>query len=459
MANITRYLSARSNGDGRCEIYLRVNCGREARFRIRTGLFIRPERFNDGSRGKGVPGSIMYPRANQAEAEELRTLEAALTDREQFLLGLCTRTAPEDITRELLTDELDRHLRRRPRKPREKKTGKKDKGDIYEVFDRFLERRNLSERRVMLYRSLKRQLRRYEAYRAAETGRRYRLTLQGFDSDEVALFEDFLRHEDKVAEKHPEIYEELLDGAARRTSPGPKGDNTIVTTFKRLRAFFNWCNAQGLTDNRPFARYSGVKSERYGTPYYLTRAERDHIAEFDLTARPALAVQRDIFIFQCLIGCRVSDLLRLTPANIIAGAVEYIPDKTRGERPEVVRVPLHPRALALVKKYAFEVEDGRLLPFISAQKYNDAIKAIFTACGVTRMVTVLNPTTGREEQRPLNEIASSHIARRTFVGNLYKQVKDPNLVGKLSGHREGSRAFVRYRDIDEDMKRGLIDLL
>jgi len=60
--------------------------------------------------------------------------------------------------------------------------------------------------------------------------------------------------------------------------------------------------------------------------------------------------------------------------------------------------------------------------------------------------------------RPLNEIAS-HLARRCFVGNLYKQVKDPNLVGALSGHREGSRAFARYREIDEEMKQELVKML
>ena len=59
----------------------------------------------------------------------------------------------------------------------------------------------------------------------------------------------------------------------------------------------------------------------------------------------------------------------------------------------------------------------------------------------------------------LYEIASSHLARRTFVGNLYKQVKDPNLVGALSGHKEGSKAFARYRTIDDEMKQQLVDLL
>lgn len=47
--------------------------------------------------------------------------------------------------------------------------------------------------------------------------------------------------------------------------------------------------------------------------------------------------------------------------------------------------------------------------------------------------------------------------RQTFF--VYKQVKDPNLVGALSGHKEGSRAFARYRDIDEEMKNELVKML
>ena len=54
---------------------------------------------------------------------------------------------------------------------------------------------------------------------------------------------------------------------------------------------------------------------------------------------------------------------------------------------------------------------------------------------------------------------NENLARRTFVGNLYKQVKDPNLVGALSGHKEGSRAFARYRTIDDEMKKELVNLL
>ena len=58
--------------------------------------------------------------------------------------------------------------------------------------------------------------------------------------------------------------------------------------------------------------------------------------------------------------------------------------------------------------------------------------------------------------RPLYEVASTHTARKTFIGNLYRQVKDPNLIASMSGHSEGSRAFARYRKIDDEMKKELV---
>ena len=86
--------------------------------------------------------------------------------------------------------------------------------------------------------------------------------------------------------------------------------------------------------------------------------------------------------------------------------------------------------------------------------YNSIIRA-----GFDRMVTILDQQIREEVQKPLHEVASSHMARRTFIGNIYKKVKDPNLVSALSGHKEGSKAFSRYREIDEEMKKELVSML
>ena len=143
------------------------------------------------------------------------------------------------------------------------------------------------------------------------------------------------------------------------------------------------------------------------------------------------------------------------------GMLVYTPRKTKDESSESVqaRVPLHQKALTLIEKYRGVDKKGRLFPFISDQRYNDAIKLIFKMSGITRKVEVRNPLSGKTELVPINEIASSHLARRTFIGNAYFRVHDPNIIGKMSGHVEGSKAFVRYRNIEDDTLKEVIDLI
>lgn len=106
-----------------------------------------------------------------------------------------------------------------------------------------------------------------------------------------------------------------------------------------------------------------------------------------------------------------------------------------------------------------ETPGTALFPLIFLQKYNIALKKIFMVAGPTRPAVIFNPTTIEEEIRPLHKIASSHLARICFIGNLYKQVKDPNQVGVLSGHKDGSKAFARYHEIDKDIKREALSFL
>jgi site-specific recombinase XerD len=440
-------------GNGRSEIQFRLSLTKDIKLRLKSGIYIKPSRFN--------AGTIVKPRANQEEIAELKELERKIRDLEDYIYALCEDNPVERLTKEFLTKEIDRfHHPKRERKPKE--VEEKLQKKFIELVEEFPTKRGLSEWRHRRYGVLSRSLHRFELYRKVKRQLPAKLDFEMFTTDILEDYERFLRNEPEIFDKYPRIFEQYpaeTRKARKSRRPFPKGDNTIINIFACLRTFFHWAIEEGLTTNNPFVKYKGKTTEHYGTPYYITLEERDRIADFDLSANKSLAVQRDIFIFHCCIGCRISDLMRLTPANIINDAVEYIASKTKGERPNVIRVPLTQRAKDILERYKGEDSEGRILPFISSQKYNVAIKKIFKECGITRIVTILNPTTGEEEQRPINEIASSHLARRTFVGNLYKKVKDPNLVGALSGHKEGSRAFSRYRDIDDDMKKELIGLM
>ncbi len=335
---------------------------------------------------------------------------------------------------------------------------------FFEVFEMFLSKHELSKTEWKNYKTLERILHRYQSFLQITENPKFVLTM-GMDKERLEDFFDYAKNEYALIKESPNLFVGLLESyplianIERKTAQiEERGRNTMLKIKQRLKSFFNWAFREGMTENRPFEDLT-IGSAIYGTPYYITFAERDLIADFDLSDNPKLEAQRDIFIFQCYIGCRVGDLLKMTNSNINGGSIEYMPHKTMKNSPKKVSVPLHSKAVELLEKYRQKGDNAPLFPFITAQKYNDAIKRIFTACGVCRNVVIVNPKTGEAENVPINTVASSHLARRTFVGNLYKQVKDPNLIGKLSGHSEGSRAFARYRDIDEEMKKELINLL
>lgn len=471
MATIKRNLSTKIGPNGKSEILLRLTVRRGFQVRLKTGLFIEPDRFADGTFSRTRPGSETYT--------EVRMIEKRIIQIEQLVLDICLDEPEDKVTKDYLQERINNFLnpavekidnsqpkprRGRPIKNVVERTEAKEikEPEFFEVLEHFIATRPASTWRKKRYEVLMRALQRFEMYRKIRRIKTYKLTLRGFSVDDINDFEKFLRSEEELYEKYPKIYEKHpcdTRKVRKKAKPLPKGDNTIINMFACLRYFFRDCIEQKLMDEQPFTKYKGNTTERYGTPYYITLEERDIIAAHDFSGNPSLETQRDIFIFHTLIGCRVSDLYRLTYKDIINGAIEYIASKTLKDRASTIRVPLNQRGLDLIAKYKGKDPEGRLFPFISQQKYNIAIKKIFTACGITRMVTILNAATGQEEKRPINELASSHLARRTFVGNLYKKVKDPNLVGALSGHKDGSRAFARYREIDDDLKKELISIL
>ena len=322
------------------------------------------------------------------------------------------------------------------------------------LFDQFLSEHRMADTRRNQQLVVKKAIMRFELYKQKSANKSYRFNVKNLTSASMKDLWDFLESEHTISKDYPELYKEV-EGSQSVVSE--RSRNTLIGFMKRLKVFFSWCIEQGLISESPLSGFD-MPAEKYGTPIYITKEEMHQIYAHDFSAEPHLDRQRDIFIFQCCIGCRVGDLLRLTRNDIINGTLEYIPTKTIEESQKTIVVPLNKTAKEILEKYK-DYEGKQLLPFITSQKYNDAIKVIFEKAGITRNVTWLNPLTGKEEKKPIHKLASSHMARRTFVGNLYKQVLDPNIVASMSGHAEGSRAFSRYREIDREIKTNAVNLL
>lgn len=457
MATIKFRLSNKADKTtGQCEVLVRFFHGHIDQYG-KTNIFISRDNWN------GKDGRVVIPRP-RIMTDDAKQLIAELTDTSTRLEAVKKHindafieagAGKVQLTGSWLADLLHEYNFPRVHESRA----------VLDVMQRFNETRTTSTSNRNHCRVVWRAFKRFLIFNGYDTN----ISLDDVTGDMMREFLEYLRVEHTYFEvtTGPDgglaivflngRFKEAFQAVPESRLPAERGQNSICEFVKHMRSFYLWAIDQELTNNNPFRHFSGPQP-LYGTPYYITVEERNQLFNFDLSNDPRLAVQRDIFVFQCVIGCRVSDLRNLTKESVINGAVEYIPRKTKEGRPVTVRVPLNAVARTILERYK-DTPGKQLLPCIADQNYNYAIKEVFTACGLTRTVTILNPTTRQEEKRPLNEVASSHLARRCFIGNLYKQVKDPNLIGKLSGHVEGSKAFARYRDIDEDMRKELVTML
>lgn len=439
MATIYYTLSRRKNALGQSEILMRFSHGKINQ-RAKTGLFVNPKYWH--------AGTVRLPNLRLLPSPETQSEIDAATETRRRLAGitaLVTRSFNEHARGEIPPHWLRSLVETASHADTHTTT-------LWDTYEAFISSRTVSTGRARAYRVVERMLRRFELYKRQKRPT-YTLTLTTLGTvDTVNEFEEYLRNESTLPYT-AETYAPATDSRAPRS----RGQNTITEKLKTLRTFLNWAQINDLIPHNPF-RKRQIAPAVYGTPIYLSLEERNRLRDANFSRHPAVAIQRDIFIFQCLIGCRVGDLLTLERSNIVNGAVEYIPRKTKDGHPVTVRVPLNAAAQTILARYDDPTRKS-LLPFISAQNYNEAIRKAFLGAGLNRLVQVLNPVTREPEIKPLYSIATSHMARRTFIGNLYKKVKDPNLVGSLSGHTEGSKAFARYRNIDEEMKTELVKLL
>jgi len=255
-------------------------------------------------------------------------------------------------------------------------------------------------------------------------------------------------------------------------------DNTSKKMLSQMRSVCNKAVDDELLARSPFGGSRGyvIGQPIYGSPHYLTTEERDLLTVVDLP--PKLAVQRDVFIFQCHCGCRVSDLIRLTHDNILPGGwLEYVPQKTSHVTGRTVRVPLSQVAMEIVDRYrhtymvrgrdekgcefAEFVSDPAyyaptLLPFICEQKYNRAIHDMFVLAGLTRPIVTLDKHTGEPTTCTLADIATSHLARKTFSQQVYSRSGSERIAASFTGHSPNSKAFSRYNEVSDEMKRAVI---
>lgn len=272
------------------------------------------------------------------------------------------------------------------------------------------------------------------------------LSAREFTSDMVLQFRQFIYDEYKYVPQHPELY---LRKAGHHPPKKRMRDTTVVHDLKLLQAFFAELENTNEIRRSPFRKISVEKRRimmhvMYDAPVFLRSEELKAIMATEVPE--ALQWAKDLFVLNCAIGCRIGDLLRLTMDKVAVSEegipyVHYIPSKTARMQStnSEVTTPLIDSAMEIINRTRLKLMGAN--PHYGVQRYNKALRRLLQYCGITRCVSLYCPETGENIYKPLCEVATSKLARKTHIDMLNKVQINYYAAGL---HRAGSDAVFRY---------------
>lgn len=277
-----------------------------------------------------------------------------------------------------------------------------------------------------------------------------RITAEEFTTEIMLEFRQFVYDEYKYVSLYPELYP---SGAGHRAPKKRLRDTTVVHDMKLLQAFFAELENTDEIRRSPFRHISMEKRRimmhvMYDAPVFLRSDELKRVIAAEVPGE--LQWVKDIFVLNCALGCRIGDLLRLTMENIAMSDdgipyVHYMPSKTARLQSTNLEVttPLIEPALEIIKRTGLHFIDKNL--HYGKQQYNKMLRVLLQLCGISRKVSLYCPETGDNVYRPLCDVASSKLARKTHIDMLNKVQINYYAAGL---HRAGSDAVFRYTNLE-----------
>ena len=276
------------------------------------------------------------------------------------------------------------------------------------------------------------------------------MPVTSFNTDMVLQFRQFVYNEYQYVSQYPALYPR---GAGHRPPQKRLRDTTVVHDLKLLQAFFAELENTGEIERSPFRRISMEKRRvmmhvMYDAPIFLRADELKQVMTTDVPTE--LQWAKDLFVLNCAIGCRISDLLRLSPDKVAMSEdgipyVHYIPSKTSKMQTtnQEVMTPLINPALEIINRTHLNLLGTN--PKYGKQRYNMAIKKLLQFCGITRPVSIYDYELGDNVYKPIYEIATSKLARKTHIDLLNKVQINYYAAGL---HHIGSDAVFRYTNLE-----------
>jgi integrase len=396
-------------------IRLTIGFDRSHRFHCKTGMKVFPKQWDFAKQQMKWQAA-----GSQSFNTRLNDLEKNVQNYYDELMKLDEKPSYEQI-RELIQEYVTTS-----EKP---KFTEKDL-TFFEVYDEFLERKSkeLSHRTIQKFNSTKKLLETF-------TGKYFKRF--SFDSINLNFFDEFKSY--------------LLYEAYNQKSKS-KGfrDDTAAKYIENFKTFLRWSHERNFHSNTIYqhSEFKPPKRDKNLDIVTLTIHELKKFYECDLSETPSLERARDLFCFQAFTGQRWSDVEAFDKKDLHVDTWIFEALKT-GKETIIPLVGYSAPAMDILKKYNYE------LPAISNQKTNDYLKLAAAKAELNREVEI-NRSQGNKKlnfTKPLHEVISTHMARRTAVSILLNVYRVPvNQVMEITGHTD-YKTLKRYIDRDRESLR------
>jgi integrase len=228
-------------------------------------------------------------------------------------------------------------------------------------------------------------------------------------------------------------------------------NSTIGKQLGFLKWFLRWAEAKGYNNEKAYLTFAPKLKTAEKKVVFLEWDELMTVCNHKIPDHmPGIARVRDVFCFCCFTGLRYSDVANLKRSDVFDKYISITTVKTA----DSLNIELNDFSSEILERYKNEVFPGNLvLPVISNQKMNDAIKELGELCGIDKPVTVTYYKGNEriDEVFPKYSLMGTHTGRRTFICNALMLGISPQVVMKWTGHSD-YKAMKPYIDIADRAK-------
>lgn len=239
-------------------------------------------------------------------------------------------------------------------------------------------------------------------------------------------------------------------------------DNYVGLLIKGLRCFFNYLENERRVSVGQYHRSFFVPKEE--TPIVALSMESLNFIIFNksydkLIREQKLEKVKDIFVFGCTVGLRISDLLSLSKKNLLISNGSYYIQVKSKKTSTATSIKLPPYCVSILKKY--ESENDLLLPEVVRQTFNTKLKLLAKLLPDDYVLIKTREKRGKQVviyKDPIRKIhyklsdhISTHTMRRTAISTMLGLGMPEHIVRKISGHAPNSREFYRYVQLSQPL--------